>query len=195
MATCKECGKEFAQQMSLEHHARAKHADSRAAVVNIPKKLLGLAVLASIVIVAIFLINGNQSENGASESNGGNAVLRLDTHSKNLGDVSQSKGIVSTDFTITNEGKDDLIITGMDTSCMCTTARLITGGEEGPVYGMAVHGNPTSSSTIAPGATAKLRVYYDPNVHGEIRGPIARTVNIKSNAGPEQVRINLNQVA
>jgi len=150
--------------------------------------------LIGILVVALVVFAGCASTSDVGKSGDGNAVLSLDVDSKNLGDISQSEGIMSTEFTITNDGSDDLIITAMDTSCMCTTAQIITDDATGPVYGMSTHGNPTGESVIEPGTSATLKLFYDPNVHGDLRGPVTRMVNIMSNAGTKQIRIKLNQV-
>ncbi len=116
-----------------------------------------------------------------------------------FGDVSQAKGLTSTILTIRNDGNADLIIDNMDSSCMCTSASVIYNGKEGPKFNMAMHGNPQGwSVTIPPGDEAQLKIYYDPNVHGDLRGPVTRTIKVFSNDPLEfekKVRIELNQVA
>jgi len=118
----------------------------------------------------------------------------------NFGDVSQAKGVTTTTFTIKNEGKSELVIDSMESSCMCTTASVINNGEEGPIFGMSMHGNNPKDwqTVIKPGESAELKIYYDPNVHGELRGLITRTIDIYSNDPinfQKQVKIELNQVA
>lgn len=116
-----------------------------------------------------------------------------------FGDVSQSKGITSAVLKIRNSGKADLVIDNMDTSCMCTSASVIYNGKEGPKFNMAMHGNPKGwSVTIPPGDEAELKIYYDPNAHKELRGPVTRTIKVFSNDPIEfekTARIELNQVA
>jgi hypothetical protein len=119
-----------------------------------------------------------------------------------LGTISQSDGIVTTSFKITNVGESDLIIENMDTSCMCTTARLVYNGKESPEFGMSMHGNNPDNYelVIPPGDSAELKVYYDPMAHGiqkksEIM--ITREVTIISNDPVDfqkKVRIRLTQV-
>lgn len=113
----------------------------------------------------------------------------------NFGDISQARGIVSGVFSVRNLGNKDLIINNMVTSCMCTTASLIVGDKEGPRFGM--HDNPKWTATLKPGETAQLKVYYDPNIHKDLGGYVARTVEIFSNDPidfQKQVKIELNQV-
>jgi len=100
--------------------------------------------------------------------------------SYDFGIVSQAGGVVTTELTLGNRGGKELVITGMRTSCGCTQASLIIDGEEGPLFGM--HNNPTGwRARLAPGERAKLKVYYDPNVHGGLRGPVTREIEIYSN--------------
>jgi hypothetical protein len=126
-------------------------------------------------------------------------IIHIEPEVYDFGDVSQAKGIASTILTIRNDGKADLIIDNLDTSCMCTSASVIYNGKEGPKFNMAMHGNPKGwSVTIPPGDEAQLKIYYDPNAHGKLRGPVTRTVKVFSNdpvGFEKKVRIELNQVA
>ncbi|HEB01456.1 MAG TPA: DUF1573 domain-containing protein [Candidatus Portnoybacteria bacterium] len=118
----------------------------------------------------------------------------------NFGDVSQKEGKVTTFFEIKNEGKQDLIIDRLDSSCGCTFASIIFKGEEGPLFAMAGHGqeNPTDwKISISPGETAQLKVLYDPNVHRDFRGLAIREIYVFSNDSidfEKKVRIELYQV-
>lgn len=117
-----------------------------------------------------------------------------------FGQVSTSKGIVSTMLALKNEGKAPLIINKMSSSCGCTSASIVYKGIEGPKFTMPGHGpkNPINwSVAIAPGDEANIKVYYDPNMHKDIRGSITRTVSIFSNDPVDferEVRIELEQV-
>ena len=120
--------------------------------------------------------------------------------SVDLGNVSVRGDVLETVFHVRNEGTRDLIITGLPTSCGCTTASLVVNGVEGPRFGMDMGDgkNPTDwEARLAPGETAILRVYYDPTVHPDLRGYVIREVYIKSNDPIDpvvKVRIKLNQV-
>ena len=122
--------------------------------------------------------------------------------SYDFGKVSQGGGIVSANFNLKNEGSSNLIINKLSTSCGCTSASIIYNGVEGPTFTMPGHGkdNPQNwSVSITPGDAAQLKVYYDPNAHGEQKEPslaITRTIDVFSNDPVEfekQVRIELNQ--
>jgi hypothetical protein len=94
-----------------------------------------------------------------------------------FGTISQNE--VSTTAYIENEGDSDLVISGISTSCGCTSAVLTVRGRESPVFGM--HDNPQGwSETISPGETATLEVTYDASLHPDV-GPVLRIVYIRSN--------------
>lgn len=116
-------------------------------------------------------------------------------------DVSQKEGIKSTLFDIINEGKTDLIINRLESSCGCTFGSIIYKGEEGPKFSMPGHGINEEIGDwqviIPPKGKAELKVYYDPSVHEDFRGVATRTVSIYSNDPvnfEKKVTIDLNQV-
>lgn len=119
---------------------------------------------------------------------------------KDLGEVSQASGEVQVDFELRNEGGSDLTINKLDTSCGCTSAVIIYQNQEGPHFTMEGHSQENSTDwkvAIAPNNSAILRVFYDPNMHGELRGPVTRTVTVFSNDPVEftkKVEITLTQI-
>ena len=120
----------------------------------------------------------------------------LEPQQVDLGDVSTKEGKVETSITINNTGQKDLIVDSLSTSCACTTVSVVNNGQEGPVFGA---GTPPKgwSTTIRPGETAELRIYYDPSVHQDARGLVIREVYISSNDPVDPVvkaSIELNQV-
>lgn len=104
---------------------------------------------------------------------------------QDLGVVRQTNGTVTTEFTIKNEGKSDLVIDKLSSSCGCTSASLVYQDQEGPRFYMAGHGHDEPDAnwqaTIAPGNEAVVKVYYDPTVHPDLIGPVTRTVSVHSN--------------
>ncbi len=130
-------------------------------------------------------------------------IISINPDSYDFEDVSQKKGTVTTIFEIKNEGKNDLIIDRLESSCGCTSASVIYRGEEGPVFSMPGHGNGTNEEigdwqvAIPPGETAQLKVYYDPNVHPDFRGAVTREVHVYSSDPidfEKKATIELNQV-
>lgn len=125
--------------------------------------------------------------------------LNIDTY--DLGDVSQKKGTVATFFEIKNNGKTDLVINRLETSCGCTSASIVYQSEEGPKFHMPGHGINEEVGdwevAIAPNETAQLKVYYDPNMHEKFRGTATRSIYIYSNDPidfQKEVKIELNQI-
>lgn len=119
-----------------------------------------------------------------------------------LGTIRQRDGITFTLVPFENTGENDLVIHKLDTSCGCTSASIVYKGMEGPTFTMPGHGkkNPTNwNVSIAPGQSAMLKIYYDPNAHGPQKKPnefITRTVSVYSNDPVEfekQIRIELEQ--
>ncbi len=101
-----------------------------------------------------------------------------------LGEVSQTEGIVSTDFEFSNQGKSDLVINKLSSSCGCTSGAIVYRDEVGPQFTMEGHGqeNPKNwQVAISPGDNAIMRVYYDLTVHPDLEGAVTRTVSIFSN--------------
>ena len=127
-------------------------------------------------------------------------IISLNHDTFDFGDVSQKKGEVFHYFEIKNEGKTDLAINKLDSSCGCTSASVVFEGKEGPRFAMAGHGteSPTDWKISIPGGeTAQLKVYYDPNVHIDFRGEATREIYIFSNDPidfEKKATIELNQV-
>ncbi len=116
-------------------------------------------------------------------------------------DVSQKQGVATTVFELRNEGSNDLVIDRMETSCGCTTASVVYKDEEGPRFGMPGHGINEDIGdwqvVIPVGETAQLKVYYDPDTHGDFRGSAIREIYVFSNDPidfEKKVKIELNQV-
>ena len=127
-------------------------------------------------------------------------IISLTPASYDFGDVSQKKGVVFTYFDLKNEGKTDLIINNLDSSCGCTSASIIFRGKESPRFAMAGHGveSPKDWKLVIPaGEQAQLKVYYDPSVHPDFRGYAIREISVFSNDPidfEKKVQIELNQV-
>ena len=90
-----------------------------------------------------------------------------------------------------------MVIDGIVTSCMCTTANIIVDGEESPTFGM--HAKPSSwKQVIKPGEEARLKINYDPNAHPELRGSVTRVITLSSNDPQypkKDIKVYLNQVS
>lgn len=126
-------------------------------------------------------------------------IISINPASYDLGDISQKKGKVYSYFDLKNEGKKDLAIEKLGTSCGCTFVAVVFKGKESPFFTMAGHGyeNPSWDGIIIPaGETAQLRVMYDPDVHKDFRGPAIREIYVYSNDPidfEKSIQIELNQ--
>jgi len=126
-------------------------------------------------------------------------IISLAPAEYNFGDISQKEGVVTAFFEIKNDGKSDLIINRLDTSCGCTSASVVFEGVEGPRFAMAGHGIESPAEwqvIIPPGEKAQLKIYYDPDVHKDFRGFAIREIYIFSNDPVDfekKVQIELNQ--
>jgi len=98
--------------------------------------------------------------------------ISLDRTEHDFGNVPQFGGVVTADFIITNSGASDLELGQVTTSCSCTTAEL-------------------SSSKLAAGETATLKVIFDPDFHEEPLDRFKRTVFIPTN-DPAQPEAEVN---
>ena len=129
-------------------------------------------------------------------------IITLETQDYDFGDVSQDGGVVTAFFELNNDGKNDLIINKLETSCGCTSASIVYNGEEGPVFSMPGHGINEDvpadwQVTIKEGEKAQVKVYYDPDVHPGFRGTAIREVHIFSNDPidfEKKIKVELNQV-
>lgn len=128
-------------------------------------------------------------------------VITISPDSYDMGDVSQKQGTASTFFSIKNEGQGDLVINKIETSCGCTSASIVYGGQEGPIFSMPGHGENEKIKdwqvAVPSGGEAQLKVYYDPNMHKKFRGSAIREIYVFSNDPidfEKKVKIELNQV-
>jgi hypothetical protein len=161
------------------------------------KKSTNLLLLSGVVIAAMLIVAYWFRMPDSIEPGSGVLATPIPVH--DFGPVPVSRGTVSTELPLANIGDEDLVISFLDTSCGCTTARVINGGETGPVFGMSSHGkSPRDWQTvIEPGEQAKLKISYDPSVHPNFRGPGTRVVTITTNgkSTPEkQIRIKVMQI-
>lgn len=128
-------------------------------------------------------------------------IISLSPDTYDFGDVSQKKGVATTFFELKNEGKSDLVINRLETSCGCTSASVIYQNEEGPIFNMPGHGINEEVGdwevVIPPEGEAQLKVYYDPDMHQDFRGIAIREISVFSNDSidfEKKVSIELNQV-
>ncbi|MEK7606512.1 MAG: DUF1573 domain-containing protein [Patescibacteria group bacterium] len=104
-----------------------------------------------------------------------------------FGTISMKNGNVSKEFTVTNQSAEDILVSSLVTSCMCTTSFIVApdGSVKGP-FGMPGHGRsvPPANEMIPAGESRSIRVVFDPNAHGPAGvGSIERTVTLTEDNG------------
>jgi rhodanese-related sulfurtransferase len=112
---------------------------------------------------------GSVQSTTKNQSNNSGAQITFDKTIHDFGNVPQSAGVVSTTFEVKNTGDKVLVIGELSTSC--TTAKI-------------------SQSSINPGSSELLTVYFDPNFHDEPSDKITRTVFIPTN-DPNQPEVEV----
>lgn len=151
----------------------------------------------AIILIIFFALAGlviwGYSNNGntaagvqGAEPSGAKSALSAPSAFYDFGTISMKNGNVSHDFILANPGREDIVINGIQTSCMCTTALLVEpdGSAKGP-FGMPGMGGMTSTNDTVKGGEAKtLRVIFDPNAHGPAGvGEIDRFITVADSSG------------
>lgn len=132
-------------------------------------------VVGIVVIGGAFMLSSRDAEAPGSEMQVVSAV-GVDRQLHDFGEIDINGGLVTTDFTLTNEGSEDVMITNGTTSCGCTTAEI--GGID---FGM--HEGMASSLTIPAGESRDLTVIFDPLAHGPAGVGLAqRSVYLQTNS-------------
>ncbi len=119
-------------------------------------------------------------------------ILSADPMLLDLGSVTLDQAPYRARFALFNQGRSDLVINGLETSCGCTTAVLQVGDWRSPPMGMGHSQEGDGFSVILPpGGKANIYVSMDPLFHGDaVLGPVMRTIRIQSN-DPMQPRFDL----
>ena len=94
-------------------------------------------------------------------------------------------GNVTKEFTVTNPTDRDITVSTVLTSCMCTTASLVTSKKKYGPYGMPGHGFvPKINTSIGPNEEVTVETIFDPAAHGPAGvGRVERAVILENNAG------------
>ena len=150
-----------------------------------PKLLIAGLVVVVVVLLALNSNSAPSTPEADLSATSGTPILTMPVTKAELGNVSMQNGVAEQVFSIRNDGDGPLRIGALDTSCMCTTAKLEVGGTMSPAFGMPGHGGSASRSwamDIPPGEEGTLHVYYDPNAHGPSGvGPFSRDISFTTN--------------
>lgn len=152
---------------------------------NVIYGLIGFTVVA--IVLGIFISRGNipQARPDFAAPRIAASPLSSPEPTFHFGIISMAAGNVSHRYKIRNSGATPVTVTQIYTSCMCTTATLVTRtGGKGP-FGMPGHGPVMSiAERIAPGEDALVEVVFDPRAHGPSGiGMNQRIVTIRNDAG------------
>ncbi|MBI2009836.1 MAG: DUF1573 domain-containing protein [Candidatus Chisholmbacteria bacterium] len=96
-----------------------------------------------------------------------------------LGDVAIDGGLVTKEYTLSNETGAAITLKKIATSCMCTQAKVTISDNESRFFGMEHGGdrNPPIRMEFPQGAKATVTVTFDPAAHGPTGvGPFERMV-------------------
>jgi len=141
-------------------------------------------IIVTFVAVIILLIPGvylaSTINSPAEVQINSEAKAVIDESTYNWGEIEINGGNVEKVFEITNAGNDSLILSNVETSCMCTTAQLILAGKDSPIFGM--HSKSGYVFEVPSGKTAKLKIVFDPAFHGPSGvGSISRQIRVDTN--------------
>ena len=134
----------------------------------------GVGALAVVLALVFSAVSISGKKSGAAE-------MTVSEYRYDFGTISMADGDARHEFIIRNAGDENLTLSDIRTSCMCTTAELNIAGERSPVFGM--HNNPAFwVGKIAPGEEAALEVVFDPLAHGpNATGSVTREIVIQTN--------------
>jgi len=150
-----------------------------------------------VVIVAVLIgggllvFSGNKDKAGKTGIVESASTLTTDRELHDFGEIDIFGGKVTTDFLLTNNGPDDIVILAGTTSCGCTD-----GSIDGIRFGM--HEQMSGTVTISAGESKSLTAIYDPLAHGpDATGSVTRQLFLKTNSKvtPEiELRVSANVV-
>ena len=109
-----------------------------------------------------------------------------------FGTISMANGKVDHLFQISNPTNEDITISNLQTSCMCTTAYIVIGTSRVGPYGMPGMGGMTAADSVIPAnGTGIIDVVFDPAAHGPAGiGNIDRFIDAtQKNGGTLQLEI------
>lgn len=153
-----------------------------------PKSVLAILIIG---IGVVFFFAWGRSANAvpqtpaAGESGAASPLVASETL-YDFGTISMKDGNVTKEFTVSNPTSDDLFLSTVLTSCMCTSAFIVRpdGELSGPFKMPGMGFVPPANETIKAGESRIIRVVYDPNAHGPAGvGPIARQVTLTLDNG------------
>lgn len=150
--------------------------------------IIGITVL--ILGLGVWLISkpATGSQLGVATASGGKA--EVGSASFDWGNIDYGGGDVTAEFTVKNSGTGPLSLSGVSTSCMCTTAQVTIGDQKSPFFGM--HQKSSWIGKIPAGGQATLKVVFDPAFHGPSGvGPMERQI-VMTTTDPQNPKLEFN---
>lgn len=145
------------------------------------------------IIAVLVLIGGyfifSESKPDESVKSGTGKLELFGENNFDFGEILMAGGDVKYNYTLKNTGDGTTKITNVQTSCMCTQAKVFdTKGESVGVFGMGGnHGpNPRINLDILPGEEIVVEATYDPMAHGpDATGELVREIFISTDINQE----------
>lgn len=149
--------------------------------------LFGL--LAALLIYGIWY-GSSKTIKTTSISDPNRPIVEVKEDSFDLGKM-KIKDVRDHEFTISNTGKNDLILKQFTTSCGCTFANVIQDGNTSPKFSM--HINSDWQTKLEPGKSLIIKVVYDPSAM-PVEGKVVRAVTFATN-DPAKPSVELRMIA
>ena len=156
------------------------------------KQAITVAVIIGIVVIVFVWFTNEQNSQVSGVLSQGDEQINSNQLSSpepffDFGTIPMSAGTVSHTFKIKNANTEQVVVTKIYTSCMCTIATLVTkAGTAGP-FGMPGHATiPSIKQNIAPDEEASVEIVFDPAAHGpQGVGKVRRIVYLETGGGPD----------
>ncbi len=167
--------KEYLRKRLREKEERVALAEKEKRVKKIVSVSLAVVSITLVITGVFHLVSSREDESGPPPE------LQITPMEHDADTVSIADGDVTFTYEIENNGKGDLKIDRIWTTCGCTEARLKVGERTSQKFGM--HDSaPFWSQTISPGEKGFLEVVFDPGFHGPGgTGPVTRAVYLSTN--------------
>lgn len=143
-------------------------------------KVIAAIVIGTVVLMGLGVFLATKASKGQEIKENSEAKAVITEKTYDWGEIGINNGKVEHEFEIKNDGTSDLVLSGVTTSCMCTTAQLILDDQSSPIFGM--HTKSNYSLKVPAGKSAKLKVIFDPAYHGPNGvGAITRQIKVLTN--------------
>ncbi|MEK7582761.1 MAG: DUF1573 domain-containing protein [Patescibacteria group bacterium] len=149
------------------------------------KKIIGIGIAVLVLGGLVWIARPDSQSSTASSAKSSGILIVEEANNYDFGTISMAAGEVKHQFKIKNTSNEAVTINKMYTSCMCTTAILMMGGEQFGPFGMPGHvAVPKIDQIVGPNEEAIVEIIFDPAAHGPAGvGRIQRTITIENNAG------------